>query len=136
NTIFKRSAIAVCAAVAERRQKRVKQVAMRRVDLDQLGAGISGASRCGLECFHDGGDLSGVQLSRHLVTLFGIEGDRARRPDGSPASLRRRERLAAFPGSVGAGFASRVGQLYSWNGALLPDEGKDRLQCFSVGIAP
>jgi len=73
DTVFEAATIAVCPLVGERRQEFVEQVAMGRVDLDDIKSGGKCAACSSGEGFRDSGDARGVEFIRLGVLI--VEGD-------------------------------------------------------------
>src|SRR5262245_35021715 len=112
--------------VAERREKRVQQVSVRGMDLDQPGAGKFRAARgCGKSL--DGRrDLGRGESARRLISVG--KSDSAGREDGSPSALLERKRRSPIPGLTRTGFSARMRQLKSRHRSLLSDESKSPAQ--------
>ncbi len=132
--VLERAAPAVGAAIGERRQELVQQVAVGGMHLDQFGAGGAGATGRGGEGGDHARDAGFVQLLRRLVA--GREGKRAGRDDGVPAAVRRPDRPAAQPGRRRGGLAPGVRQLEARHAALRGDERADAAQGLDLGIVP
>src|SRR5258705_6186298 len=133
DAILEAAAVFVRALVAQRREKLVQQVAVRAMELDQPEAGVE----CARGRVAKGGDHSAdardVEGMRHLRPL--AEGNRARRPDGRPSALVRRERPAAAPRRVTARLAPGVRELHSWYRTLRGDEARDAREHVDVLVA-
>ena len=117
----------------ERREELVEQVAVRRVDLDDLEPGLLGPARGVAEGAHDGADVVGRQLARHGVAL----GERPARSgaDRLPAAAALADGPAAAPGRLGRGLAPGVRELDRGHRPLLGDEACDAAPSLGVGVA-
>src|ERR1039458_770439 len=83
DTVFEAATVAVCPPVGERRKEFVEQVAMGRVDFDDVESGGKCAACRSGEGFRDPGDTRGVEFVRLGVMI--VEGDGAGSHDVGPA---------------------------------------------------
>src|SRR5205085_1229577 len=122
NAVLERASEAVGAAVGERREEFVQQVAVGRVQLEDAEPGALRALRSIGEGAHDPRNPRLVELAG-LVTV--VVGDGARRVDGGEPALIHRERLSAFPWRGGGPLAAGVCELDAGDGAVRVDETGD-----------
>ncbi|MNV29397.1 hypothetical protein D3C71_1206210 [compost metagenome] len=111
HAVFQRTTVVVLAAVAQRRQELVQQVAVRGMQLDQIHADAFGATGRSREGFNHGIDTGQVQFGRRRIGL----GERqcGRRDRGPGARIGRVHRTAAFPRLVDRRLAPGMAQLHA-----------------------
>ena len=115
SAILKAAAVGVSALIGERRKKLMEQVAVRRVNFNDVEAGFERAAGGRGEGVDDGVDAGLIERLRQGVAVR--EGQWAGR-DGLPCALGGGERASSSGGNSCAGFASGVGQLNGGAGAL------------------
>ncbi len=115
--------ISVSAAIRKRRQKLMQQVAVSRMNLNEIEAGLESPERRMTKALDNGLDAGWIERSGHSVVRR--KGDRAGR-DRLPAALRGRYQDAPWnKGRSCAGLASGVRQLYAGARALRMEELRD-----------
>ena len=134
HSILERAAVAVGPLIGERREKLVKEITVRRVDLDELEPRGQGPPGRRLEGRDDAVDSGLIERDGHGVTF----GKRDRTgPDDGPAALRRgAQALASFPRQVATRLATGVRKLNSRDGPLRLDEPHNPRQWLNVVIVP
>ncbi|KAG0733443.1 hypothetical protein G6F23_013341 [Rhizopus arrhizus] len=108
-TVRQRAAVAIGAAVAQRRQELVQQVAVCGVQFDQLETEALGAHRAGSKGGDDLGDAGLVQFLRRRIG--GMERQRRRRHRGPATRIVGRQLATAVPRSPHRGLAAGMAQL-------------------------
>jgi hypothetical protein len=111
----------------------VKQITVRRVDLENPEARLQHSGGSGGELAHQSADL----FRREFVGLA-IGFGKLHRTGGQwhPSALIVADPNAAFPRAVSAGFAPGMGDLHRWDAVLLFDESGDAGQHWNVLITP
>ena len=136
HAVFERAAVVVGALVGDRRQKRMRQIAVRVVQLDRVEADPHRALRRIDECLAHPRDVGLVHRARRVPAV--AERNRRRR-HGRPRILSGLERTAALPGPLRRSLAAGVRELDAELG------GADPRQCamtrciaclVGVGIEP
>ena len=111
----------------------MQQIAVGRMDLDDLKAGRQCPPSRGFERVDDSMDTGFVESQRGWIGVMKRNGAGA---DDVPAALPRLQRRAAKPGKIMTGFATRVRELNANGGTLRTDESSDTSQRFGVCIGP
>ena len=93
--ILKASAVAVLAAIAQRRQERVEKISVCGVNLEEAESCHQRSSRRVTECAHYSTNAVLVELLWDL--MLAAEGNCAGREDWIPTTVRRSKRSAAKP---------------------------------------
>src|SRR5450759_4242087 len=131
--IFEGAAIGVGPAVRERGQELVEEIAVRRVNLDDLEASVNAAPGRRDERVHDAVQVVGRHLAGRTKAL--VERDRAG-AERRPCAFVRRQRTATFPRHLRRRLAARVGELDPGHGAPGHDEIRDARKGAHLRVVP
>ena len=133
HAVLDRPAELIAPPVRQRREELVQQVPVGHVHLRHFEPALQAPPRGVGELPHDRVDLAAGHLARRRVLL--IERDAAGR-DRLPPAMRRRDRPAAVPRTVGRGLPPRVRQLDRRARARAADELRDPPECLAVRRRP
>lgn len=129
------AAVVILALIGVYREEALRQIAVGKMQLQPLEAGIACALCGGDEIAAHAGDV----VQRHLTRHFGqaaAEGD-GRGRDGVPATrVAVGDVVVAFPRQVGTGLAAGVADLDARHGAGSADRCRDARQSLGLGVVP